>query len=693
MILLAQSTIQVFDIDSKAKVASLQIDFEVLFWNWLNENTLLMVSDSAVYRWDYEIADSIPIKWFDKSSSLNECQIINAEMDKSSRWCFVSGIYLKNEKIEGTIQLYSEEKKVSQIIEGHAANFFSLKSKVDDQVINYDIFAFSVRSKVTDMKLNLIQINSNSDGITNFVKKIIDLPLNEAPDNDFPIRVIFYYSLNLVFIYTKFGFVYVAEPQSGVCLMHKKYSESPIYLISPSLNSNEHFVLNREGDIFQAGVDLESFFRSCIEMGVEYYEPIGIFMNNLSIDQQARAYRDQFDNMKNSGLYLEALLLVAKSGKSFLRTFEYISSIKDFPPINETSALLEYFAIVLEDDKLNEVESLELVQLAVSKKKLDIVRKWLDSDQIFCTTQLGKVILESDIELALNIFKKANSEVMILHCLALLGNFDEFSQHLTASSSNINLKQLVNSLLKGKIELIPELFSVITEVKPSLIDEDNILDIFKPEFESISLSICEIISKHHEILARIQSQIINTRIAIQLVDSSDTNILPSFIAKCRDNGLELSTQEILPLLKNAELFVLAFSFETNLEECLELSSHLIGHEGEIKSTSLASSDVKKFIFDLIENNLKLFGKLCSKMGEFVDEKDFEEVKQLLKLNVDDESFCDFLTLWTRTSTAKEGLSDEILQSILCIGDEDRLLELCEKVQFSDFKSAFNRIAV
>lgn len=92
---LAQNTIQVFNVDSKIKVASLQIGFEIIFWNWADENTLLLVSDGAIYRWDYETLDSIPMKWFDKSPVLNDCQIINAEIDKSGLWCFLSGISLK----------------------------------------------------------------------------------------------------------------------------------------------------------------------------------------------------------------------------------------------------------------------------------------------------------------------------------------------------------------------------------------------------------------------------------------------------------------------------------------------------------------------------------------------------------------------------------------------------------------------
>jgi len=92
---LAQNTIQVFNFDSKIKLASLQVGFEIIFWNWVDDKTLLLASDGTIYRWDYETLDSIPIKWFEKSPALSDCQIINAEIDLSGLWCFISGISLK----------------------------------------------------------------------------------------------------------------------------------------------------------------------------------------------------------------------------------------------------------------------------------------------------------------------------------------------------------------------------------------------------------------------------------------------------------------------------------------------------------------------------------------------------------------------------------------------------------------------
>lgn len=538
----------------------------------------------------------------------------------------------------------------------------------------------------------MIRINGN-DSEPQFSKRIVDLPLHEVPENDFPIRVVYNSIFCLVFIYTKFGFVYVVEPISGVCVMQEKYSDSPLYLITSSLDCGSHFVLNRRGDIINTSIGIESFFGKCIDNGQEYYESAGIFMNNLSVEKQSTIYRNQFDKMKNMGMYQESLLLIAHSGKPFLRTFEYLSSIKDFPNINDTSALLEYFALVLESGKLNEVESLELVQLALSKKKLDIVRKWLVSDQIYCTAQLGKVVLETDPELALQIFEKSGSESMKLYCLAILGKFEELSLSLTNTETEIDSESIISTLLKSKIEYVPTFLSTVFASRPAMIDFKTIQLVLNADLGSFSAEVDEILAKQYKILSSTNSQEINTKLAIRLVDSN-SDLFSEFVKKSGEYGLQLSREEILPLLKKDEsLIKLAFSFESNVEECIKLSDHMVGKEDTIKSTGLSKADVKALIFTLIENEGGKYHKLCVKMGEFIDESDFDEVKELFRSNLSEELFCHFLVFWSRILKSNLQLSEDLFQLILKLEDNERLVDICYSLQLPNPKHAFTQISV
>ena len=555
-----------------------------------------------------------------------------------------------------------------------------------------NIFAFAARTKVTEMKLNLFQIDA-IDCDHHFAKIIVELPTDEIPENDFPIRVVYDSNFCLLFVYTKFGFVFIIEPQTGVCLINEKYSDSPLYLITPSTDNCQHFALSRKGDVVQTSIDIETFFSKCIDKGFEYYESAGLIMNNLPVDKQEAIYKNQFDKLKNAGLYQEALFLVAKSSKAFMRTFEYLSSIKDFPNVNDTSALLEYFAIILEDGRLNEVESLELVQLALKKKKLEIVRKWLAEDQIFCTTQLGNVVLPEDSELALQIYEKSHSDSMTIYCQAILGKFDEFKSLLKMTSDEVNLRMIVLELIKSKMEFLPKLLLSIIEVSVSLIDATLIQEIIKTDLGSVSLDIDEILCNNPDLLAQINSESINTNLSIRLLNHNPS-LFSVFLKTCDEYNLKLSKSDILPLLKTKDnLKDIAFSFETDLSECIKLSEDIIGQEMIIKSTNMPKSDVKKFIFTKIEDNPSKFGRLCAKLGEFIEKDDFEVVKDLLKSNVDEKSFCDFLLHWSKISETDDSMTAEILRSVIKLGDEERLAEFSQNTVLSDPKGVFEQISV
>ena len=554
-----------------------------------------------------------------------------------------------------------------------------------------NIFAFVARTKITEMKLHLFQI-SETGPENYFSKKIVELSTNGIPENDFPIRVIYDSNFHLVFVYTKFGSVFVIEPHTGTCLMNEKFSDSPLYLITPSIDCTQHFVLNRKGDIIQTSIDIEAFFNKCIDKGVDFYAPVGVIMKNIPLEKQEFIYKNQFDKLKNSGFYQDALFLVAKSGKSFMRTFEYLSSIKDFPNINGTSALLEYFAIILESGALNEVESLELVQLASKKKKLEIVQKWLAEDQIFCTLQLGNVVLPEDAELALQIYKKSNSDAMSIHCLAILGKFDEFKILLGSTSEKIDLSNICSKLIDSKIDHLPKFLLSIIETNISFIEVHLLQKILEADLGAYSAEVEEILFNNPNILAQINSESINTQLSIKLLKRNDPLFL-AFLKICEENNLALEKSEILPILKSNNLKAISFVFEADLNECLNLSEDLVGQEKMINSTNLAKSDVKKFIFIKIEEDPSKFGRICAKMGEFIDSEDFDVVKDLLKSNVDEESFCDFLIFWSQRSNGIDLRTAEILKSIINLGDEERLIEFLQNAEISEPKEAFEQISV
>ena len=64
---------------------------DVVFWKWINVNTVALVTETSVFHWAME-GDSVPAKMFDRHPNLAGCQIINYRVDHSLKWLLLVGI-------------------------------------------------------------------------------------------------------------------------------------------------------------------------------------------------------------------------------------------------------------------------------------------------------------------------------------------------------------------------------------------------------------------------------------------------------------------------------------------------------------------------------------------------------------------------------------------------------------------------
>lgn len=72
-----QRTLQVFDLAQKSKIQSANMNEDVVYWKWISDSALGMVTDSAVFHWKiFDAANSVPQKLFDRNSNLAVSTVI-----------------------------------------------------------------------------------------------------------------------------------------------------------------------------------------------------------------------------------------------------------------------------------------------------------------------------------------------------------------------------------------------------------------------------------------------------------------------------------------------------------------------------------------------------------------------------------------------------------------------------------------
>jgi hypothetical protein len=145
----ANRTLQIFNIDTKQKVKAHENNENVVFWKWISESALGLVTDTSVYHWSITDATSPPQKVFDRHATLAGSQIINYRTSADEKWMVLIGISGNTSnpsafKVKGAMQLYSRERGVSQPIEGHAAAFAEVKLDGNQHVTK--LFTFTVRT-------------------------------------------------------------------------------------------------------------------------------------------------------------------------------------------------------------------------------------------------------------------------------------------------------------------------------------------------------------------------------------------------------------------------------------------------------------------------------------------------------------------------------------------------------------------
>ncbi|KAH8049268.1 hypothetical protein JL720_15657 [Aureococcus anophagefferens] len=123
----AGTQLQIFNLELRAKMKSHNMTETVVFWRWASPNNIALVTPTAVFHWSIE-GTSEPVKVLDRHASLGEgTQVINYQVSPDEKWCLLMGIsQAAGGVIQGNMQLYSVEKKVSQTLQGHAGCFHSM---------------------------------------------------------------------------------------------------------------------------------------------------------------------------------------------------------------------------------------------------------------------------------------------------------------------------------------------------------------------------------------------------------------------------------------------------------------------------------------------------------------------------------------------------------------------------------------
>jgi clathrin heavy chain len=441
--------VQIFNLDNQQKLKSVKITGTFAYWSWVSDTIVGLVTNDSVYHLDITQGADQFTKIVDRKGNIETCQIISYKLDPQGKYASISGISSTDggANIDGNLQLCLIDQMKQQSLQAHFGCFG--KVRVHSESHESILFAYAERPKDTGAnRITISEIGQPPQGAQKF-KVQFDLQYPQAAGNDFPIFMGFASKFGLLYVLARSGTIFIFEVTTGSRVLASRLSDAMVITAALNTQTDGLLVLNKNGNVIQLDID-NTFIVDFIKQHCAHIPNAVEVANNLAIRNglpgAEQYYIQKFNTFMMSGQHKEAAEVVASSPGTILRNRETIEKFKQLPKqANQPYPLIQYFFIILEKAKLNDIESLELCALVLNQNKKNFIEEWIAKDKLSYTEGLGDLLEPYDLNLAITIYEKASSGKA---AAAKLKRGDPITSVIqSAGGSNVDFTQIIKDNL------------------------------------------------------------------------------------------------------------------------------------------------------------------------------------------------------------------------------------------------------
>lgn len=475
----AGDNLQIFNLASKQKLKSVQFSENVIYWRWVTASRIGLVTATSVYHWDLNGSDE-PVKVFDRTSNLQNTQIISYRIDPTEKWCVLVGIAPgspeRPQLVKGFMQLYSVEQSRSQALEAHAAAFGSVRLPGKPNPVS--VIAFAQKTLVNgniNSKLHVIELGQ--PGQTS-LKKSAELFFPPEFADDFPVSMQIGAKYGLVYIITKLGLLFVYDLETAAAVYRTRVSPDPVFIATSSTEGG-FLAINRRGQVLSGSVNDETVV-SFVSGQLQNLDLAMALATRANLPGADNIVVQQFQRLFAAGQYKEAAELAANSPQGVLRTRETVESFKRVPAQpGQTSPLLVYFGTILTKASLNAFESVELGRLVMTQKKKQLLDNWYKEGKLTPSEELGDLFKnDTDWDTALAIYQQCGASGKVVEVLAAKGDFEQLATYTKSSGTAPDYGFLLQRLMMDNPDAAVNLAKMIVRQPGPPMDINSIADLF-----------------------------------------------------------------------------------------------------------------------------------------------------------------------------------------------------------------------
>lgn len=418
----------------------------VVFWKWVNQATLAMVTATSVYHWPLD-GDATPVKVFDRHQTLGpNTQIINYRVSGDGKWCVLGGISAgANGAVNGNMQLYNVDKKLSQPLQGHAAAFatLNLPGREPAQVI---VFHEKKADSPEPPKIYVREVGRDPSRGAPFGVTPSPIPIPADAAADFPVSLAVDQKDEMAFMLTKMGYTYLFDIHTGKTVYRAKVTQDTVFVTCPSADGAVFGITVRRGQVFRLQLNGQALVPYIMQTLRDSDLALKL-AGRLNLPGAENLMAAEFDRLLSQGQIQEAARVVAASG-SALRTPATIARFQQIPAQpGQIPPLLMYFSTLLETGKLNEQESIEVARPVLQQNRLPLMEKWLKEDKLTASETLGDLIMQYDAGMALSVYLRAECHSKAIQCFVQRGEYDKIVPYASSVGFKMDYSGMLNQLL------------------------------------------------------------------------------------------------------------------------------------------------------------------------------------------------------------------------------------------------------
>ena len=132
-----------------------------------------------------------------------------------------------------------------------------------------------------------------------------------------------------------------------------------------------------------------------------------------------------FNQKLASADYAGAANVAKDAPPHLLRNQDTINRFKQLPQTGGPPPIFVYFNALLQNTKLNEIESIELVKPVIQQNKLNLVEGWINQNKLTVSNELGDLIRAANPQMALKIYQNSGSPDKVIQGLIETNQMDQ----------------------------------------------------------------------------------------------------------------------------------------------------------------------------------------------------------------------------------------------------------------------------